>query len=48
VELLRAMSPHTMYAVVLYTDNGDGVFDHRIDTLVERDGSPISAAFVAE
>jgi len=48
VELLRAMSPHTMYAVVLYTDNGDGVFDHRMDTLVESEGSPISAAFVAE
>jgi hypothetical protein len=48
VELLRATSPHTMYAVVLYTDNGDGVFDHRLDTLIERDGSPVSAAFITE
>jgi len=48
VDLLRPMSPHTMYAVVLYADNGDGVFDHRVDTLVLHNGEPVTASFVAQ
>lgn len=49
VDLLRPTSSQTMYAVVLYTDNGDGEFDPKADELVlQGDGEPVLSQFVAK
>lgn len=46
VELLRPTLPHLMYAVVMYTDDGDLSFDNKLDALVEQDGSPVVFPFM--
>jgi hypothetical protein len=45
VELLRPTTAYLMYAVVLYEDNGDNVFDNKVDPLVEKDGQPVAYPF---
>ena len=47
VLLLRATAAGKNYAVVLYRDNGDKLFDHKLDTLVESEGKPLIATFSA-
>jgi hypothetical protein len=38
VPLLRNTIPDTLYHVVVYEEDGDGLFDHKADTLVTKDG----------
>lgn len=47
IELLRPTTANLMYAVVMYKDDGDGLFDNKFDTLIEEGGLPIMAQFVA-
>jgi len=47
IDLLRPTTANLMYAVVMYKDDGDGVFDNKLDTLIEESGVPIMARFVA-
>jgi len=46
VLLLRSTVPDTKYHVVLYRENGDGVFDNKTDTLLETGGRIIESSFV--
>lgn len=48
VELLRPTAPNVMYAVVLYRDDGDGSFDHKIDELLVDGKEPVLSRFVAK
>lgn len=48
VELLRPTAPNVMYAVVLYRDDGDGIFDHKLDELLVEGEEPVLSRFVAE
>lgn len=46
VELLRPTTAHVMYAIVIYEDDEDGVFNHEIDIpLQNKDGGEIFARF---
>ncbi len=47
IELLRPTTAHLMYAVVMYRDDGDGIFDSKLDTMIEEGGSPLLTRFVA-
>ena len=47
IELLRPTTANLMYAIVMYRDDGDGLFDNKIDPLVEEEGLPIMAQFIA-
>ncbi len=49
VELLRATEAGQTYTVVVYTDDGDKMFDIHKDSLVAKaDGSDVSSSFVAQ
>lgn len=45
VELLRPTVSNAKYYVVLYKDNGDGIFDSKVDILVESGGSILVSMF---
>lgn len=46
VELLRATEPGKIYHVVLYKDDGDRLFDQKLDSLVQKDGTTLTATFL--
>lgn len=48
VDLLRPTTPQVMYAVVLYKDDGDGIFDPKIDELIMKNDEPVVSQFIAE
>jgi hypothetical protein len=49
IELLRPTVSNVMYAAVLYTDDGDGQFDFKLDRLIEvATGTPILSRFTAQ
>lgn len=48
VELLRPSKAGLTYRVTLYMDNGDKVFDHKVDTPAMDGGSVVTAKFVAQ
>lgn len=45
VQLLRATVPGSKYYIVLFKDNGNGVFDSKMDTLIESDGRVVVSTF---
>ena len=47
VELLRSTALGGQYAVLLYEDDGDLVFDHKTDWLVTELGQPVVVRFTA-
>lgn len=47
IELLRPTTANLMYAIVMYRDDGDGLFDNKLDTLIEEEGFPVMAQFIA-
>jgi len=47
VDLLRDTESGRVYHVVVYEEDGDGVFDQRADTLVAVNGQYIDSTFVA-
>lgn len=48
IDLLVSTVSHLMYAVVLYADDGDGVFEYANDTLIKEGGVTLSYPFVAK
>ncbi len=48
IELLRPTVAGMKYYVVLFKDDGDGMFDHKVDTLIESDGSTLVSTFRAQ
>jgi hypothetical protein len=47
IELLRPTTANLMYAIVMYRDDGDGVFDSKLDSLIEENGTLIMSRFIA-
>ncbi len=47
IDLLRPTTPHVMYAVVMYEDDGDRQFDFKLDTLVRQGSTTLSFPFTA-
>lgn len=47
VTLLRPTVVGGQYIVLLYEDDGDRLFDHKLDRLVTEAGSPVAARFAA-
>jgi len=47
VSLQRGTEANKFYHIVIYKDDGDGVFDYKADTLVSKDGAFYSADFMA-
>ncbi len=47
IRLLRSTVVGGQYAVLLYEDNGDLMFDHKTDTVVSELGQPVVAWFTA-
>ncbi len=45
VELLRGTQAGRTYAAVLYRDDGDRVFNHKLDRLLETNGRVVAAVF---
>jgi hypothetical protein len=48
IELLRSTVPNLMYAIVLYADDGNRLFEYATDTLVKENGVALSYPFVAK
>jgi hypothetical protein len=48
VELLRGTESGMFYHAVLYKDDGDGEFDHKADSIIEKDGRTYSVGFMAQ
>jgi hypothetical protein len=48
IELLRSTIPSLMYAVVLYADDGNGIFEYATDTPIKENGVALSYPFVAK
>lgn len=48
IELLRPTVSNLMYAVVMYEDNGNGLFEYATDTLVKVGGETVAYPFVAK
>lgn len=47
IDLLRSMEPGHTYHVVLYSDDGDGTFDFRVDSIISLSGVVVESAFDA-
>lgn len=47
IELLRPTTPHVMYAIVMYEDDGDRQFDFKLDALVQQGSTTVSFPFTA-
>lgn len=45
VNLLRNTVPSADYRVIIYTDDGDNLFNHKVDTLWEIDGKVVEQMF---
>lgn len=48
VDLLVSTVSHLMYAVVLYADDGNGIFEYATDTPITENGVALSYPFVAK
>jgi hypothetical protein len=48
IELLRSTVPNLMYAVVLYADDGNGLFEYATDTPIKANSVALSYPFVAK
>ncbi len=48
IELLRSTVPNLMYAVVLYADDGNGLFEYATDTPIKENNVALSYPFVAK
>lgn len=46
VPLLRETEPGTLYHVVVYEEDGNGIFDHKADTLISKEGQFYTADFM--
>jgi len=48
IELLRPTISNLMYAIVMYEDNGNGLFEYATDTLLKVGGETVTYPFVAK